>query len=160
VHELTKDVRPWVEIAFFRCFMGFLLDTCVLAEIRRSEPNDRVIKRVTMLKDEEIFLSVLTIGEIWKGILLLQDGRKKSDLTAWVTGIVHKFADRILPIDQQSAHIWAEITAKAQQAGFVVPAVDGMIAATAIRSGLYVMTRNTKHFNAVGALVIDPWEES
>jgi predicted nucleic acid-binding protein len=112
---------------------------------------------VAELADGDLFLSVLTLGEIAKGIALLAAGRKKKALGTWLTGLESNFGDRILGIDTETAPIWGELTAKAQNAGEIIPAGDGLLAATALRHGLHVMTRNTRHFQASGALVLDPW---
>jgi predicted nucleic acid-binding protein len=105
-------------------------------------------------------LSVITIGEIAKGIALLVNGKKKKALATWLVGLEVQFADRIVPVDIETARIWGEMTARAQKSGVVIPAADGLLAATALRHGLHVITRNTKHFEASGALIIDPWQDS
>jgi predicted nucleic acid-binding protein len=137
-----------------------LLDTCVVAELRRPEGNPAVKAAVGELADEELFVSVLTLGEIAMGIGLLAASRKKKALASWLNGLESKFADRILGIDAETARIWGEFTARAQKDGEIVPAVDGLLASTGIRHGLHVMTRNTRHFEASGALVLDPWQDS
>lgn len=106
-----------------------------------------------------MFLSVITLGELLKGIALLVDGKRKQELTSWATGLEQQFVDQILPVDQEVARLWGALTARAQTDGVQIPASDGLIAATALRHGLQVMTRNTKHFAASHALVIDPWSE-
>ena len=140
--------------------MRALLDTCVLSEIRRPHGNARVKEAVAELDDADLFLSVLTVGEVAKGIVLLRAGKKKRALTVWLGVLETKFGDRILAIDTETARVWGELTAHAQAAGKVIPAVDGLVAATALRHGLRVMTRNTKHFEATGALILDPWQMS
>lgn len=139
--------------------MTALLDTCVLAELRRPDGHAGVKAAVSAIHDDNIYLSVLTVGEIAKGIQLLAPGKKKKVLAAWLTGLETKFSDRILAIDAETARLWGELTARAQNRGKIIPAVDGLLAATALRHGLRVMTHNTRHFQATGALVIDPWEE-
>jgi toxin FitB len=134
-----------------------ILDTCVIAELRRFEGSTAVKAAVDRLSDEDLFLSVLTVGEIAKGIALLPPGKKKNSLTAWHTGLQKEFSQRILPVDIETAQIWGELIASAQKSGIVIPALDGMLAASALRHGMQIMTRNTKHFAASGALVIDPW---
>lgn len=138
--------------------MKALLDTCVLAELRRPEGNPAVKSAVAETPDGDLYLSVLTVGEIAKGIALLAAGRKKKALGSWLTGLEGKFGDRILAIDVDTARIWGELTARAQKAGVSIPGVDGLLAATALRHGLHVMTRNSRHFEASGALIIDPWQ--
>ena len=140
--------------------MRALLDTCVLSEIRRPRGHARVKEAVAEIDDADLYLSVLTVGEVAKGIALLRAGKKKRVLMAWLGGLETKFLDRILAIDAETARVWGELTARAQTAGKVIPAVDGLVAATALRHGLYVMTRNTKHFEASGAMILDPWQTS
>ncbi len=140
--------------------MRALLDTCVLSEIRRSHGNARVKAAVAALDDADLFLSVLTVGEVAKGIALLRAGNKKRALMVWLGVLETKFGDRILAIDAETARVWGELTARAQTAGKVIPAVDGLVAATALRHGLHVFTRDTKHFQASGALILDPWQVS
>ncbi len=138
--------------------MKTLLDTCVLTELRQPEGHPAVKSAVAEIPDADLYLSVLTVGEIAKGIGLLAAGRKKKALTSWLTGLETKFGDRILAIDIETARLWGEFTARAQKSGIIIPGVDGLLAATALRHGLRVMTRNTGHFEASGALIIDPWQ--
>ena len=140
--------------------MKSLLDTCTVAEIRNPDGNPSVKAAVAEIPDSDLHLSVITIGEIAKGIALLVNGKKKKALATWLVGLEVQFADRIVPVDTETARIWGEMTARAQKNGFVIPAADGLLAATALRHGLHVMTRNTKHFEASGALIIDPWQDS
>lgn len=138
--------------------MRTLLDTCVLAEIRKQNGNGAVKAAVSNLDDCDIYLSVVSLGEIARGIHLLPNGKKKKTLTTWLDGLRKNFADRILPIDHEVALIWGDMTAIAQKGGEVIPGIDGLIAATALRHGLRVMTRNVRHFRASRANIIDPWE--
>jgi toxin FitB len=136
-----------------------LLDTCVLTELRQPQGHPAVKSAVAEIPDADLYLSVLTVGEIAKGISLLATGRKKKALTSWLAGLETKFGDRILAIDVETARHWGELTARAQKSGTIIPGVDGLMAATALRHGLHVMTRNTRHFEASGALVLNPWED-
>jgi toxin FitB len=137
--------------------MRVLLDTCVLSEIRRPKGHPRVRGAVEALDSEDMFLSVVSIGEIAKGIALLKDTKKKDALRGWMQALEADYADRVLVVDLETSHIWGELTAEAQKGGKTVPASDGLIAATARRHGLHVMTRNTEHFKAAGVLLLDPW---
>ncbi|WP_165253740.1 type II toxin-antitoxin system VapC family toxin [Paludisphaera soli] len=139
--------------------MKVLLDTCTLAEIRKPDGSQAVKTAVAEISDEDLYLSVLTLGEIVKGIALLAPGKKKKTLSSWLVSLESLFDERILPLDAETARIWGELTARAQKKGVVVPGVDGLLAAIALRHGLHVMTRNTKHFDASGALVVDPWQD-
>jgi toxin FitB len=134
-----------------------LLDTCVLSELRRPKAHPRVRRAVEALRSDDLFLSVITIGEIARGIALLADANKKRGLREWLQNLEQHYADRVLAVDVETSHIWGELTAQAQKHGKTVPASDGLIAATARRHGLHVMTRNTEHFNMSGVALIDPW---
>lgn len=137
--------------------MKLLLDTCVLSEIRRTDGSPAVKGFVEAMPADALFLSIITLGEITKGIALLPDGQKRYELSAWRIGLCRQFADRILPLDQESAEVWGQLSAAGQLTGRMIPVADGLIAATAIRHGLQVVTRNTPHFEAAGALVVNPW---
>lgn len=140
--------------------MRTLVDTCVLSEVQRRRGNAVVRARVEAMAEEDIFLSVLTIGELKKGIDKLRTSAKKRSLRAWFDKLVDSAGDHILPLDQETAVIWGEVAARAERKGQTVPAIDGLIAATALRHGLRLMTRNIAHFESTGVLVINPWEES
>jgi predicted nucleic acid-binding protein len=136
-----------------------LLDTCVVSEIGKKGGNSLVKSVVAEIATSNLFLSVLTVGEIAKGIALLKPSRRKKSLAFWLDTVENQFADRVLSIDVETARIWGELTGKAQMKGIVIPGIDGLIAATAIRHGLHVFTRNVRHFDASGALVLNPWED-
>ncbi len=137
--------------------MSVLLDTCVLSELRTSEGSPVVRAFVEALPTETFLLSVITIGEITKGVALLPESQKKRLLASWLEALSTQFDDRILPLDQETAKIWGELTAAGLKKGVTIPTADGLIAATALRHGLHVATRDTVHFEAAGALVINPW---
>lgn len=137
--------------------MRVLLDTCVLSELRRPKVHPGVRSAVDLLDSDSLFLSVVSVGEIAKGIALLTEGKRKRDLGRWLQSLERYYSDRILGMDLETSHIWGELTATAQRAGKIVPASDGLIAATARRHGLHVMTRNTEHFEPTGALLVNPW---
>jgi hypothetical protein len=136
-----------------------LLDTCVLTELRKHGGHAGVKSAVAEIPDADLFLSVLSVGEIAKGIALLAAGRKKKALGSWLTGLEANFADRILAVDTETSRLWGELTARGQRSGKVIPAIDGLVAATALRHGLHVMTRNVRDFEASGALVLNPWQD-
>jgi len=114
---------------------------------------------VEALDSEDLFVSVISIGEIAKGIALLQETKKKKALRIWMQALETHYAKRVLAIDLETSHIWGELTAEAQRAGKIVQVSDGLIAATARRHGLHVMTRNTEQFKAAGVLLLDPWTD-
>lgn len=137
--------------------MRILLDTCVLSELYKQEPLVTVYEAVNSIPDEHLFISVITVGEISKGIAILQEGQRKQALLKWFSTIEHEYAERVLPITTETAAIWGKITAKAQQEGFIIHASDGLIAATALQHGLHLMTRNVKDFGPTNAMLINPW---
>jgi len=139
--------------------MSVLLDTCVVSELRRSDGDPRVRAAVNAIPDDGLFLSALTVGEIVKGIALLAPGKKQQALQEWVHGLQTQFADRILPVDLATCVLWGETIAQARRQGINVPAVEGLIAATARRHGLRLMTRNVADFAATGASLLNPWAE-
>ena len=138
--------------------MRVLLDTCVLSELRKSNCHPNVRKAIEDCADTSLFLSVITVGEITKGIRLLIYGQRKRELQSWLQTLEQDYADRILPIDLDTVHIWGEIIASAQKSGQTIAASDGLIAATALRHGLHIMTRNIGDFKSSGGLLINPWE--
>jgi predicted nucleic acid-binding protein len=137
-----------------------LLDTCVLSELRRPKGHAGVRRAVEAIDSDSLFVSVVSIGEIAKGIALLKDNKSKRELHEWLQALERFYADRVLPIDLETSHTWGELTAAAQKSGKIIPASDGLIAATARRHGLYVMTRNTEHFEPTGVLLLNPWVDS
>jgi hypothetical protein len=138
--------------------MRVLLDTCVLSDLRHPKGHPGVRHAVDALNEEELFASVISIGEILKGISLLRETSKRRALEAWLNTLQRDYGDRLLGIDLETSRLWGELTARAQKAGRVVHATDGLIAATALRHGLRVMTRNTSDFELTGALLLNPWE--
>jgi toxin FitB len=134
-----------------------LLDTCVLSELRNPAGSPAVKAFIAPLPARTLFVSVITLGEIAKGVALLPDGKQKRGLDAWRVGLSGRFEDRIVPLDQETAEIWGELSAAGQKKGVTIPVADGLIAATALRHGLHVATRNRPHFEQAGAMVINPW---
>ena len=116
-------------------------------------------QQVEAIRNRDLFLSVLTVRELTKGIALLAPGRRKKSLSDWLLTLEQNYGERILPVDTETARIWGELSATAQQRGRAVASSDGLIAATAIRHGLHVMTRNVADFRETGALLINPWED-
>ena len=137
--------------------MRVLLDTCVVSELRRPKANPLVRRAVESVDSEDLFLSVISVGEIAKGVALLREAKKRDELRGWMHSLEHDYADRILGVDLETSHLWGELSAEAQKSGKIVPASDGLIAATARVHGLHVMTRNTEHFRVAGVLLINPW---
>jgi predicted nucleic acid-binding protein len=112
------------------------------------------------MASDDLFVSLLSVGEIVKGISRLRDGVHKRALETWLGALERNYADRLLGIDLETVHLWGELTATAQKMGRIIPASDGLIAACARRHGLHVMTRNTSDFEPTGVLLVNPWQRS
>lgn len=140
--------------------MKYLLDTCILSELIKPTGNVAVRDTIAKIDGAQLFISVVTVGEIAKGIFLLPHTRKRKLLSDWLLGVETSFASRLLPYDKDTAIAWGEMTARAKQQGRTLPALDGIIAATAIQHGLHVMTRNVKDFEHSGVPVVNPWERT
>ena len=140
--------------------MNVLVDTCVLSETKKPRPNEQVVQRLEALPPSEFYLSVLTLGELTRGLANLPPSRRRNDLEQWVDDIIVRCANRILVVDQPIAECWGELLATASAAGRQVPPVDALLAATALHHGMAIMTRNTADFEATGVTVIDPWADS
>jgi len=139
---------------------GFLLDTNVISELIRPKPEPKVVKWIEAIDEELIFLSVLTIGEIRKGINLHPDRGKRAKLEAWLASNVRaRFEDRILTVDDAVAERWGLLTAKAMtEKSHKLPAIDGLLAATAQHHDLILVTRNVDDVAPTGVPVFNPWE--
>jgi predicted nucleic acid-binding protein len=109
-------------------------------------------------RDEQLLhLSVLTLGEIRKGIVQLPPGRRRTDLEAWVGGdLLTRFAGRILHIDGEIADRWGHL---AGAKGATIPVIDGLLAATAIHHNLTLVTRNAKDMARTGVVLFNPWAD-
>ena len=135
--------------------MSFLIDTCALSELTKPKPSPRVSDWFDAAAPETLFVSVLTLGEIRKGIERLGDGRRRARIAAWLeTELPGWFENRILPVDAGVADEWGRLVARLRN----LPAIDGLIAATALRRRLAVVTRNESDFAATGVDLVNPWE--
>jgi len=136
--------------------MSYLLDTNVLSEMVRKEPNERVLQWFDKTPDQLLYVSVLTIGEIRKGVEVITDTMRRERVRIWLEkDLPMWFGERILPIDIDVADEWGRLCA---QVGRPLPAIDSLLAATALHHKLRLVTRNTKDFNYPSLVLINPWE--
>lgn len=137
--------------------MSYLLDTNVISETIRKQQNKQVVRWLENVPADALYVSVLTLGEIRKGIERLADRGKREDLRLWLE---HKlpawFEGRVLPVDLAVADRWGRLLAGA---GRPVPTVDSLLAATALHHELRLVTRNARDFDYPGLEVIDPWQK-
>lgn len=138
--------------------MSWLLDTCALSEYAKKAPAPKVIAWLDDQDEASLFISVITLGEIEKGILKLRatDKRRSQKLTAWLGKVEQRFAGRILPLDTAALHVWAQLAAHAELDGQPLPVMDSLMMATAQCHGLTVVTRNVQDF-ARYPQVLNPW---
>ena len=138
--------------------MNVLLDTNVLSEVRRPAPDSKVLAWLDAIDEDRAFISVTSIAELRRGIALMNDGRRREALTAWLAeDLPARFAGRILPIDPAIAARWGDLMAQARQSGFALSVMDGFFAATALDRELVLATRNTKDFAPLGVPLLNPW---
>ena len=132
----------------------FLLDTVVVSELRKKKPNAHLLDWLAKQRDDSLHLSVVTIGEIERGIELRRGDAPAfaADLTAWLESLMRLYADRILPVSPLIARRWGVLSAQQGNDG-----ADLLIAATALVHGLAVVTRNVRHFEPTGVAVFNPF---
>ena len=136
--------------------MSYLLDTNVISELVRAKPHKNVLAWFGYMPDDALYLSVLTLGEIRKGVELLSDSSRREKLRLWLEHDLREwFGSRILPIGPDVADRWGRLLA---DAGRPVPSIDSLLAATALHHGLRLVSRNVKDFDYAGVDVINPWE--
>jgi predicted nucleic acid-binding protein len=139
--------------------MKALLDTCIISEFVVRQPNPKVVEFLDGLDADDAYLSVITIGEIIKGIEKLPDSRRKTELRDWLQDdLLARFQGKILPLDTDVIVEWGMLVARAELAGKAMPAIDSLIAATAIANKMTLVTRNASDFEAAGIEIINPWQ--
>ena len=140
---------------------GFLLDTNVISELIKPRPEANVTSWIEGTDESLLFLSVVTLGEIRRGIAGLPQSRRRVTLEAWFDkDLQARFEDRILPIDQEVADRWGLLTAAALNSGIVLPVIDGLLAATALEHNLTFVTRDTGQIPSMGVAVFNPWKKN
>ncbi|MEO8127798.1 MAG: type II toxin-antitoxin system VapC family toxin [Bryobacteraceae bacterium] len=139
---------------------GFLIDTNVLSEYNRPGGPDAGVKLWLETTDRQTqHVSVITLAEIQKGIELLTEGKRRTQLELWLTQDLEDwFSGRVLPVDHRVAMRWASLVAQGSRTGRPLPTVDSLIAATALAYDLTIVTRNTKDFEGIGATTLNPWQ--
>ncbi len=136
--------------------MSYLLDTNVLSELVKQTPSPSVLSWVDSVDNEALYISVITIGEIRKGVAGIQNVERQDKISHWLeVELPAYFEDRILIIDAKIADRWGRLQSKNQ--GYILPAIDGLIAATAHVFGLTLVTCNTKDFIHTPIKIINPW---
>jgi len=138
--------------------VNLLLDTNVLSEVTKPAPNAGVLKWLDALDEDRAFISVISIAEIRRGVVLLEEGRRRDALTGWLLhDLPRRFEQRILPVDEPVALAWGDLMGLAKRRGRGLSAMDGLIAATALAKGLVLVTRNVSDFESLGIELLNPW---
>ena len=138
---------------------GYLLDTNVISELVKRSPDEKVSNWSRAADEDTLYLSVLSFGEIRRGVERLPPGARRLNLVRWLEiDLTERFEGRILGIDRATAETWGSIMARTERASVRLPAVDSLIAATAEQHGLVVATRNIRDFAAAGVAVFNPWD--
>ena len=137
---------------------GFLLDTNCISEIVRARPEPRVREWMDSADESLLFLSVLTLGEIRKGIAGLGQSRRRTSLESWLElELRSRFAGRILSVNDAVADRWGMLAAEAKRKGTSLSAIDGLLAATALQHNLTIVSRNVDDFGNTAVPILNPW---
>lgn len=137
---------------------GFLLDTNIVSELRRKQPEPRLLQWFEQVEDDRLYLSVLTVGEIRRGIIRLGDRDQQLRVTSWLDGVLLPWlGSHLLTVDLAVAEEWGRLCGSA---GRPLPAIDSLLAATALSHNLIVVTRNVADFSFPALRVINPWDDA
>ena len=139
--------------------MKFLLDTNVISEPKQKKPHKRVLEWIEAQDESKIYLSVLTVGEIRKGITRLESGKKRAELEEWLEKLRNRFARRLLPLSERTFLVWGKMCGEFENKGTVRPALDSLLEAAALEHDLILVTRNVKNFQNSQVTILNPWED-
>jgi toxin FitB len=137
---------------------GFLLDANCISEVVRSKPEPRVLEWMESAEESLLYLSVLTLGEIRRGVAGLPHGKRRTHLETWLElDLQARFSGRILAVDAAIVDRWGLLADQAKRKGRTVSAIDGLLAATALHHNLTVVSRNVSDFASTAVAVLNPW---
>ena len=140
--------------------MRFLLDTCVISEFIRKKPSAKLIHWILAKNEEDLYISVLTLGEVQQGISKLLDSERKLSLQRWLdTDVSKRFDKRIIAIDKDIVDCWGRLRGLAMREGRHFPVIDSLLEATAIVNGMTIVTRNVDDFKGSQISIRNPWED-
>jgi toxin FitB len=140
---------------------GFLLDTNIPSELTRQRPAPQVERWLDEANDEKLYFSVMSLGEILRGITILPSGKRRDGLQEWLNATLRPwFEGRILPVTAPIAERWGVLSGECRMKGKQIKVADGLIVATAFQHGLTVVTRNVKDFGELDVEVFNPWQQS
>ena len=137
---------------------GFLVDTCAISEFTKAAPNLGLVSWLARIDSRVTYLSAVTVAELRYGIARLPSGGKRERLEDWLTSqVLTEYRDRILAFDADVAQRWGRLRSQARPGGVLLPAIDAMIAATAVHYNLAIVSRNEQDFRVMGVDVVNPW---
>ena len=139
--------------------MNFLLDTNIISEWVKRQPDRNVISWLAEIDEDRVFLSIIAFAEIRHEIELMSVSRRRERLAQWLAEeLPLRFEDRVIAIDPPVADVWGVVMARSRKAGLSLGAMDAFVAATAETHGLTLVTRNIRDFGHVGIPLLDPWQ--
>lgn len=139
--------------------MKYLLDTCVISELVARQPHPGVVEFVDALDPEDVYLSVITIGEITKGIEKLPRSKRKQELLTWLKeDLLVRFDGKLLALDTDVLVVWGTLTVRLETSGRIIPAMNSLLAATVLAQQATLVTRNVDDFAGTGVEIVNPWE--
>jgi toxin FitB len=139
--------------------VNYILDTNVISELIAARPNPKVVDWIQSVESSQVFLSVIAIGELKKGIEKLLDSDRKVKLDQWLhEDLLVRFENQILIIDQETILIWGRLVAQLEMVGRPISSIDSLLAATALQWQYTLVTRNTAHFAMAGIVLLNPWD--
>jgi predicted nucleic acid-binding protein len=139
--------------------MKYLLDTCVVSELVAKQPNAKVLKWIDTVDPDGVYLSVITIGEITKGIEKLPNSKRKQELSDWLENeLLVRFQENLIELDVNTLIRWGKLNAQMESRGETMPAIDSLIAASALECSLTLVTRNVSDFEVTSVEIFDPWK--
>ena len=140
--------------------MNYLLDTNVISELISKQPDKKVVDWLDRLDPNTVYLSVITIGEIRKGIEKLPHSKRKDKVREWLeTDLLFRFEGRILEITIEVMLVWGALTGRLENEGRPITAIDSLIAAIALQGGYCLVSRNELDFQNTGVTIINPWKQ-
>lgn len=136
----------------------FLIDTAVVSELIRQRPDPGVDAWFRAQDEQNLFVSVITLGELQRGVSLLAPGKRKTALQGWLDAVIASYADRVVRIDQETMLRWGRITGVLSKRGVTPPFADAVIAVSALARDFAVVTRNVRDFEPFGVKILNPWD--
>ncbi len=137
--------------------MRFLIDTCVVSEILKPTPAPSVVEWFRETDEADVALSVMTLGELQKGIDRLPAGKRRHEISDFLEDLATRFEGRLLPVTVEVARRWGACCAAAHKRGKTLSGIDALIAATALEGSLTVVTRNVSDFAPTGVKTLNPF---